>query len=133
MALNDWPTLGAMIDSGKRVVVFLDNGAESGSVPYLMDEFTNMWEDPYSELSCKRLLEHYCRRRGGMKDGGKVTRLIWDRCGRAVLRLCSQPLEIEPIDFANDDQSLPGLRKLCPGLRCYSHEVCGKSADILDV
>jgi hypothetical protein len=34
-----WPTLGQMIDSGKRVVVFLDAGADSGAVPYIMPEF----------------------------------------------------------------------------------------------
>lgn len=37
-----------MIDSGKRVVVFLDNGADASVAPYLIDEFTNMWEDPFS-------------------------------------------------------------------------------------
>jgi hypothetical protein len=36
---GDWPTLGQMIDSGKRVVVFLDAGADSGAVPYIMPEF----------------------------------------------------------------------------------------------
>lgn len=34
---SGWPTLGSMIDSGKRLVTFLDNGAESGSVPYLIN------------------------------------------------------------------------------------------------
>jgi hypothetical protein len=32
-----WPTLGSMIDSGKRLVTFLDNGADLASVPYLID------------------------------------------------------------------------------------------------
>ena len=32
-----WPTLGSMIDSGKRLVTFLDNGADPASVPYLID------------------------------------------------------------------------------------------------
>lgn len=57
ISLGDWPTLGSMIDSGKRVVVFLDNGADYSAVPYLMDEFTNMWEDPFSQLDGAFLIE----------------------------------------------------------------------------
>ena len=44
-----WPTLGQLIDSGKRVVVFLDNGADDDrSVPYLLPQFSNVWETPFS-------------------------------------------------------------------------------------
>ena len=31
-----WPILGGMIDSGQRLVIFMDNGADS-SVPYVLD------------------------------------------------------------------------------------------------
>jgi len=31
-----WPTLGGMIDSSQRLVIFMDNGADS-SVPYILD------------------------------------------------------------------------------------------------
>jgi len=44
---SGWPTLGAMITSGKRLVTFLDRDADFGVVPYLIDEFTNIWETPY--------------------------------------------------------------------------------------
>lgn len=44
---TQWPTLGSMIDSGKRLVTFLDAGADSSSVPYIIDEFTNMWETAF--------------------------------------------------------------------------------------
>lgn len=47
IAVSGWPTLGSMIDSGKRLVTFLDNGADLTSVPYLIDEFTNIWETAY--------------------------------------------------------------------------------------
>ena len=64
--LLSWPTLGDMIDSGKRLVTFLDNGA-SASVPYLLDgkpfvfrpcppltprdtEFTNVWETAFNVI-----------------------------------------------------------------------------------
>ncbi|KAJ8702320.1 hypothetical protein PTI98_001046 [Pleurotus ostreatus] len=44
---SGWPTLGSMIDSGKRLVSFLDNGADP-SIPYLIDEFTNIWETAFN-------------------------------------------------------------------------------------
>ncbi|KAF9015590.1 PLC-like phosphodiesterase [Cyathus striatus] len=44
-----WPSLGSMIDSGKRLVTYLDNGADS-SIPYLIDEFTNVWETAFNVI-----------------------------------------------------------------------------------
>jgi hypothetical protein len=32
-----WPSLGSMIDSGKRLVTFMDTGANFNSVPYIID------------------------------------------------------------------------------------------------
>ncbi|KAG6866055.1 hypothetical protein C0991_009152 [Blastosporella zonata] len=42
-----WPTLGALIDSGKRLVTFMDNQADLTAVPYIIDEFTNVWETAF--------------------------------------------------------------------------------------
>ncbi len=36
LTASSWPTLGSMIDSGKRLVTYLDNGADP-SIPYLID------------------------------------------------------------------------------------------------
>lgn len=36
---SDWPTLGELIDSGKRVVVFMDAGADGIAVPFILPEF----------------------------------------------------------------------------------------------
>ncbi|KAI5121163.1 hypothetical protein M0805_007160 [Coniferiporia weirii] len=47
IAFTDWPTLGSMIDNGTRLVTFLDTGADFTSVPYIIDEFTNMWETAF--------------------------------------------------------------------------------------
>lgn len=44
-----WPTLGSMIDSGKRLVTFMDHGAD-GSVPYIIDEFSNVWETEFNVI-----------------------------------------------------------------------------------
>ncbi|GAA5837498.1 hypothetical protein JCM3766R1_006824 [Sporobolomyces carnicolor] len=49
VAYDDWPTLGSMISAGGRVVSFLAQGADVSTVPYLLDEFTNVWETPYDE------------------------------------------------------------------------------------
>jgi hypothetical protein len=32
-----WPSLGSMIDSGKRLVTFLDSKADFTTVPYIID------------------------------------------------------------------------------------------------
>jgi hypothetical protein len=37
LASSAWPTLGEMIDQGKRVVTFMDFEANYASVPYLID------------------------------------------------------------------------------------------------
>ncbi|KAI0790734.1 PLC-like phosphodiesterase [Abortiporus biennis] len=49
MKQSDWPTLGELLDSGKRVIVFLDAGADTDrSVPYILPEFEMVWETPFS-------------------------------------------------------------------------------------
>ncbi|KAI0651982.1 PLC-like phosphodiesterase [Trametes meyenii] len=47
LTASSWPTLGSLIDSGKRLVAFLSTKADFTSVPYLIDEFTNVWETAY--------------------------------------------------------------------------------------
>jgi hypothetical protein len=43
MMREDWPTLKEMLDSEKRLVIFIDKGADEktlASVPYLLPQFT---------------------------------------------------------------------------------------------
>ncbi|KAF1813392.1 PLC-like phosphodiesterase [Eremomyces bilateralis CBS 781.70] len=47
LPMGEWPTLGEMIDMGKRLVVFLDTGADQSKVPYLIDEFSHYFETPF--------------------------------------------------------------------------------------
>lgn len=47
LSISEWPTLGSLVDSGKTVVVFMDYNADFSSVPYIIDEFSNMWQDAY--------------------------------------------------------------------------------------
>ncbi|KAH8550188.1 PLC-like phosphodiesterase [Umbelopsis sp. PMI_123] len=42
-----WPTLQSMISSGKRLVNFIDTGADQTTVPWLMAEFNYVFETPY--------------------------------------------------------------------------------------
>jgi len=44
---SQWPTLGSMIDAGTRLVTFMDAEADFTSVPYIIDEFTNVWETAF--------------------------------------------------------------------------------------
>ncbi|KAL8929338.1 MAG: hypothetical protein Q9172_000510 [Xanthocarpia lactea] len=48
MAIDDWPTLSEMILMQKRVVIFMDYNADQTSVPYVLDQFSQMWETPFS-------------------------------------------------------------------------------------
>lgn len=45
---DQWPTLGEMIISGKRVVMFMDYEANQRKIPYILNEFTHIWETPFS-------------------------------------------------------------------------------------
>ncbi|EAA32093.1 hypothetical protein GE21DRAFT_7173 [Neurospora crassa] len=50
MTLNDWPTLSHMILTGQRVVMFMDYMANQTAYPWLLDEFTQMWETPFDPV-----------------------------------------------------------------------------------
>jgi hypothetical protein len=53
MTLEDWPTLGQMLLTQKRVVTFIDYNFDTDAVPYMLWEFYNMWETPYSPTDAK--------------------------------------------------------------------------------
>lgn len=59
MARDDWPTIGEMIESTKRVVIFLDKAADNpvDRVEYILPQFEMMWEDVFdpqdSKFPCK--------------------------------------------------------------------------------
>jgi hypothetical protein len=46
-----WPTLGSMISSGKRVVIFMDSYANQTEVDFILEEFTYMWETPFDQTN----------------------------------------------------------------------------------
>lgn len=45
---DQWPTLSEMILKNERAVVFMDYNADQTTVPYILDEFSHMWETPFS-------------------------------------------------------------------------------------
>ncbi|KAI1332684.1 PLC-like phosphodiesterase [Xylariaceae sp. FL0255] len=47
MNITNWPTLSEMILSGRRVVMFMDYMANQTEYPWLLDEFSQMWETPF--------------------------------------------------------------------------------------
>lgn len=49
VAYSAWPTLQELISSGKRVVNFMDYGADYSAVPYILDHFAHFWENPYDQ------------------------------------------------------------------------------------
>ncbi|KAF2642262.1 PLC-like phosphodiesterase [Massarina eburnea CBS 473.64] len=48
MGLDDWPTLGELILGGKRVITFIDYNFDTDAVPWMLWEFYNVWETPFS-------------------------------------------------------------------------------------
>ena len=48
MNVTDWPALSSMILTHQRVVIFMDYNANQTAVPYILDEFSHMWETPFS-------------------------------------------------------------------------------------
>ncbi|EFQ86475.1 hypothetical protein PTT_18252 [Pyrenophora teres f. teres 0-1] len=48
MKLNDWPTLAELILNNDRVITFIDYNFDNEAVPYMLWEFYNMWETPFS-------------------------------------------------------------------------------------
>jgi hypothetical protein len=48
MAWDDWPTLSQLILSQKRVIIIMDYNANQTAVPYVLDEFSQVWETPFS-------------------------------------------------------------------------------------
>jgi len=48
MPLDSWPTLAEMILTNRRAVVMLDYDTNQTAYPWLLDEFSYVWETPFS-------------------------------------------------------------------------------------
>jgi len=47
LSTSEWPTLQELITAGTRLVMFLDYGADTATVPYILDEFSYYFETAY--------------------------------------------------------------------------------------
>ncbi|EEA23121.1 hypothetical protein TMatcc_001978 [Talaromyces marneffei ATCC 18224] len=50
-ATTTWPTLQELISNGTRLMAFVASLSSNSNAPYLMDEFTYIWENPFSVTS----------------------------------------------------------------------------------
>ncbi|KAI8989379.1 PLC-like phosphodiesterase [Pilobolus umbonatus] len=48
---RQWPTLQELITSGKRVINFVDEGADQSVLPWFMKEFDYVFETPYNNFN----------------------------------------------------------------------------------
>ncbi|KAI1165580.1 PLC-like phosphodiesterase [Nemania serpens] len=69
LGLGDWPTLGDLISSGNRVVVFMDYNSDTGKVPYILDEFAYYFETPFDPLEDQLSGCNVDRPAGASSDG----------------------------------------------------------------
>jgi hypothetical protein len=67
-ALEKWPTLEEMISVGQRVVVFIASLSSNAGAPYLLDEFTYIFENNYDVTSASRFSCQPDRPRGVADD-----------------------------------------------------------------
>lgn len=51
MTLSSWPTLETMIQANQRVVIFMDYDADQQAVPWILDEFSQLWETPFDQTN----------------------------------------------------------------------------------
>ncbi|KAJ2898537.1 hypothetical protein MKZ38_003828 [Zalerion maritima] len=47
LGMDEWPSLGELVDAGTRVVVFMDYHSDTSSVPYILDQFAYYFEGPF--------------------------------------------------------------------------------------
>lgn len=53
LSLQEWPTVQELIDDGHRFIVFLDCGANTSVVQYILDQLTYFFETSSSETDLK--------------------------------------------------------------------------------
>ncbi|KAJ1560201.1 hypothetical protein HK405_007904 [Cladochytrium tenue] len=72
LTLSQWPTLQALINAGKRLVVFLDYDANTSEVAYLLPEFTYFFETPYDVTSTDDFAACAIDRPSGASASGRM-------------------------------------------------------------
>ncbi|KAH6655878.1 PLC-like phosphodiesterase [Truncatella angustata] len=71
LSLADWPTLGEIVASKKRLIVFMDYNADISKVSYILDEFKYYFETPFDPTD-SQLLECNIDRPSGASANGRM-------------------------------------------------------------
>ncbi|KAG8862973.1 hypothetical protein FRB96_000393 [Tulasnella sp. 330] len=109
-----WPTLGHLVEAGKRFVVFMDY-PKGNPVPYILPEFDYIWEDPYSQTS----LEKPCKvDRPAGTTGGEKLNLINHVMNRRLLPKVRGAVRSDRKNIlgTNSIQSILDHADMCAGL-----------------
>ncbi|OAX80074.1 hypothetical protein ACJ72_05597 [Emergomyces africanus] len=118
MALDDWPNLSHFILTGKRVVVFLNYKANQAEVPYILDQFSQMWETPFSPTD--RSFPCVIQRPPDLSDAAARDRLyLASHNLNTEIKLAGQSLLVPNTVLLNETNAVEGFGSVGEdGLNC---------------
>ncbi|KAI1308288.1 PLC-like phosphodiesterase [Xylaria venustula] len=112
LALADWPTLGDLISSGNRVIVFMDYNSDTSKVPYILDEFAYYFETPFDPQEAQLTVCNVDRPAGASADG----RLILANHNRNVEILGIDLPDLAEASTTNSVDSITAQSDTCNSL-----------------
>ncbi|KAI0390883.1 PLC-like phosphodiesterase [Xylariaceae sp. FL0594] len=112
LALDEWPTLGDLISSGNRVVVFMDYHSDTSKVPYILDEFSYFIETPFDPHADQLSGCNVDRPAGASADG----RLVLANHNRNTEVLGIDLPDLVDADDTNSVDSIAQQASTCHGL-----------------
>ena len=115
MALEDWPTLATMILAGKRVVIFMDYNANQTAVPWILDEFSQVWETPFDQTN--RSFPCTVQRPPDLSDGAAKDRMyLTNHNLNYEIDLLGNALLVPYIPLLNITNAIAGFGSLGQGV-----------------
>ncbi|KAI2630046.1 PLC-like phosphodiesterase [Xylaria nigripes] len=108
----DWPTLGDLISSGSRLVVFMDYHSDTSKVPYILDEFAYYFETPFDPTEDQLSVCNIDRPSGASADG----RMILANHNRNVDILGIDLPDLPGALVTNSIDSITAQANTCAGL-----------------
>lgn len=111
MNVTTWPTLANMILMGKRAVIFMDYRANQTKVPYILDEFSQMWETPFSPTN--RSFPYTQQRPPGLsKEDAEQRMYMANHNLNTEISLAGTSLFIPTIAYLNKTNAVDGFGSL---------------------
>ncbi|KAI7894136.1 PLC-like phosphodiesterase [Mucor mucedo] len=111
---DDWPTLQRMIETGKRLVNFIDAEADNEQVPWLMDQFSHVFETPYDNTDINAFNCNVDRI--GQEMNPKELMYVMNHFLYGIIELGSLKIEIpikEQAHNSNNEKSLSDHVNMC--------------------